>query len=278
MRRFLQNFREVMKLSIIIVNYNTKDITLDCLISIDRFPVDGKFEVIVVDNASTDNSIDSFEKLRVKNYKLKVIKNDYNSGFSKANNIGIKSASGEYIFLLNSDTRVLKNSINELMDFAQTHKNVGIVAPKLLNGDNTAQPSVFKLPTLARTIRQYWLGEAKLTDKYVPQDSSPVSIEAAVGAALLFTPAGRKKAGLLDERYFMYFEDFDYCRKARAKGLKIYYLPSAKIIHIHGASGVSSLAQRDRLIASSKIYHGVLGYYLLTLIIKIGSKLGLVTK
>lgn len=258
-----------MKLTIIIVNYNTKELTIDCLESIYKFPPRERFEVIVVDNGSKENF-----QLPTPSFKnLKFIKNTKNVGFARANNQGIKIAKGEYILLLNSDTTVTKNSLNELVKFAETHPDAGVVAPRLLNKDGSIQNSVFNLPTIFRSLKQYIFKKGNVLDKYVPKSESPIAVESVVGAAFIITPKARKKAGFLDERYFMYYEDLDYCRKVGNLGLKVYYLPKVKIYHHHGASGKGNPLQNARLISSSKIYHGVLGYYLLTTIIKFGMKL-----
>lgn len=254
-----------MKLSIIIVNYNTKEITKNCLLSLEKYPLNKKFEVILVDNASMDGSADTFKKFRSSKFKFTFIENKDNLGFSKANNQGIKKSSGEYILLLNSDTLVKKDSLNTLLEFAETHEDAGVVAPRLLNKDLSIQPSVFRFPTLMRTIRQYWFGVKGLTDKYAPKESGHQKVDIVVGAALLITPLAIKKVGLLDERYFMFFEDFDYCRRVHEAGLAIYYLPEAKIIHLHGKSGAKVSANNDqwkRLIPGSKIYHGKVVHYL----------------
>lgn len=253
-----------MKLSIIVVNYNTKKITEDCLRSIDKFPFTGLFEVVVVDNASTDGSRELLSKFKSKKYAFRYIYNSQNLGFSKANNIGIKKAKGAYILLLNSDTLVLENSLNKLYEFALINPTAGVVVPRLLNVDKSIQPSVYRLPTLWRAVREFWLRKSGLGEKYSPESETPVVVEAAVAAAFLITPKARKKVGLLNEKYFMYFEDLDYCRSVNKAGLKVYYLPAAKIVHLHGKSGQKVAAKPDqwkRLVPSSKIYHGVLVHY-----------------
>jgi len=258
-----------MKLSIIIVNYNTKKLTLNCLKSIDRHPYDAKFEVLTVDNNSSDGSVEALEKFNSKNFNLKIIQNKKNLGFSKANNKGIKASKGEYVLLLNSDTEVKNDSLNNLLKVAENLEDAGVVGAKLLNTDKTVQSSVFKLPTISRSVKQYLLDKKNILDKYAPKTQSTTEVEVVVGAAFLITPEALKKVGTLDEKYFMYFEDFDYCRKIRRKGLKVYYTPKSEIIHHHGASG----GDFSKLIASSKTYHGLLRHYLIFLITKIGQKI-----
>lgn len=260
--------------SIIIVSYNTKDLTLDCIDSILNDEQSLKKEIIVVDNASLDGSIDSLDKL-VRNGIITLIKNTRNVGFAKANNQGIKIAKGKYIFLLNSDTKLKKYALTKLVKFAEEPRQVGAVGPKLLNPDGSIQSSVFPLPTLGRAIRQYWKGEKGLLDKYAPSGSKPQEVEALVMAAFLITPQALEKVGGLNEKYFMYFEDLDYCRALRNAGLKIYYLPNSEVIHYHGASG-AQLADSDnqwrRLIPSSKIYHGNIIHYFYTFVLWTGQK------
>lgn len=247
-----------MELSIVIVNFNTSKLTRECIDSIKKFPPEGKYEIIVVDNGSE-------EKLEIKEGpQLKIIKNDQNFGFAKANNQGIEIAVGKYILLLNSDTKVKKDSLQKLINFAENNYDAGAVVPKLLNSDGTIQASVFRFPTLWRTILQYWFGFTGILDKYAPNGFAVV--EEAVMAAYLITPQCLKKVGRLDEKYFFYFEDFDYARRIEKAGLKIYYLPDSEIIHYHGSSGkkiADDANQWRRLVPSSKIYHGVIVHYLI---------------
>ncbi len=252
--------------SIIIVNFNTKDLTLACLTSIYKFSPKEEFEVIVIDNGSSDGSL---EKLR-ENRNITLIEADKNLGFAKGNNLGIKKAKGEYVLLLNSDTEVKKDSIQNLIDFAKRTPDAGAVASRLLNIDGSFQASIFRFPTVERAIKQYWLGRKHILDKYVPEGESPSEVEVAVMASFLITPKTLKEVGGLNEKYFMFFEDFDYCRQIKRKGMKIYYLPSSEVVHHHGASGrklADSENQWRRLIPSSKIYHGLLGHYLFNFVL-----------
>ena len=237
-----------MELSIIIVNYNTKDLILKCIESIKKSKPKVSYEIIVIDNGSEEPPPSS------KDYRL--IKNKENLGFAKANNQGIRLAKGEYVLLLNSDTEVKKGSIDKLYEFAKAKRDVGVVAPRLLNPDGSVQGSVFLTPTIWRNIRQYFFGEEKLLTKYAPDGESPQNVEIVSTAAFMITPAALKKVGFLSEKYFMFFEEFDYCRRVKEKGLKIVYFPTSEIIHYHGASGEKLAAPKDqwrRLIPSSKI-------------------------
>jgi GT2 family glycosyltransferase len=259
-------------LSIIIVSYNTRDLTLRCINSLkdDRFTF--KKEVIVVDNGSTDGSYEELKKL---GKGIKLIRNKANLGYAKANNQGIELASGNYILLLNSDTVVKKKACEEMVRFAKKTPDAGVIGCSLINSDGSIQASCYRFPTLLLALKQYWLGESGLLDKFAPKGNNPVEVDIVVGAAFLITPAAIKRVGFLDERYFMFYEDFDYCRRLKRAGLKVYYLPSAGVVHSHGASGKNIAEEKNqwrRLIPSSKIYHGKVEYYLFNYIIWVGQK------
>ncbi|MBU0569342.1 glycosyltransferase family 2 protein, partial [Patescibacteria group bacterium] len=245
-----------------------------------------KKEVVIVDNNSSDGSVEVIEK-SIKSIthsassgqasiRSILIESKENLGFSKAVNQGVLKASGKYVLLLNSDCKVKKGTLKKLFDFVENTKDVGVVGTKLLNPDGSTQKSCFNFPTIGKAVSQYWLGRKGLLDKFVPAGTVPaksVEVDAVVGAAFLVTPKARKLVGLLDERYFMYFEDINYCRRVKRASLKVYYLPSAEVVHAHGASGkgIGDL-QKKRLIESSKIYHGVFKHYLLNFIIWSGQK------
>jgi hypothetical protein len=260
----------MVDVSIIIVSFNTKDLTLACIKSIIDEGSELTKEIIIVDNGSTDGTVEELTKLTK---LIKLIKNSENLGFSKANNQGIKVAKGKHILLLNSDTKVKREAIKKLVDFAEVTPNAGVVGPMLLNPNGSEQPSVFRYPTLARAFKQYWLGKKRLLEKYYPEKTS--AVETIVMAAFLITPHALKKVGLLDERYFMFYEDLDYCKRVNKSGLKVYFLPSAKVLHYHGASGKKLTEKSDqwrRLIPSSKIYHGTVKHYLFNFILWSGQK------
>ena len=245
-----------MEISIVIVNFNTAKLIRECINSISKYPPRVSYEIIVVDNGSD-------EKLEIRDKNIKIINNKENLGFARANNQGIKVAKGSYILLLNSDTEVKKGSIDALLDFARKNKEAGVVVPKLLNSDGSVQGSAFRFPGIWLAVREYWLGEKGLFNKYIP-GKGPVDV--AVMAGFLITPQVLNKVGLLDERYFFFFEDFDYCKRIKEAGFTIYYLPEAEVVHHHGASG-EKIATWDnqwrRLIPGSKLYHGPLMHYLI---------------
>lgn len=258
-----------MKFSVVIVSFNTKELLRKCLESIESNRGALETEIIVVDNASNDGSV---EMVKQRHKDIKILINKENFGFAKANNQGIKMAKGEYILLLNSDTEVKPGSLENLVEFAKKHLEAGVVGARLLNPDGSPQPSVYHFPTIWRAIAEYWLGQRGSYEKYSLTASDAVRVEAVTGAAMLILRKTIEKVGLLDERYFMYFEDLDYCRRVKRAGLKVYYLPQAEVIHYHGASGSSSGITYRYLVKSSKIYNGVVKYWFLFFIIWLGQK------
>jgi len=252
-------------LSIIIVNWNTRELLKQCLASID-YPA----EIIVVDNGSTDGSR---EMISDQWLMVKLIANNKNLGFAKANNQGIKIAKGEFILLLNSDTKIKSNSLKKLITFAKRKKDWGVVGPRLLNQDGSIQFSCFHFPSIKGAFEQFWLGKIGAFEKFAPKGKKETEVEAVAGAAFLIPRKVIARVGLLDERYFFYFEDLDYCRRVKKAGLKVYYLPEAEIIHFHGSSAQKKgKAANKWLIKSSKAYHGLIKHYLINLILWSGQK------
>ena len=159
-----------------------------------------------------------------------------------------------------------------MYEYSRKLPSVGVIGAQLLNSDDSVQASVYRLPTFLRTVKHYWLNDKTLLDKYAPQGNIPIEVESVVGAAMLISRDALNCIGLLNEKYFIYFEDLDYCRAVKENGLKVYYIPEAKIYHLHGASGknlASNENQWRRLIPSSKVYHGIMVYYLITVVIKV---------
>ena len=246
----------MINLSIIIVNWNTKQLLLDCLGSIFKNTKDLNYEIIVVDNGSTDGSVEEIQNLKSKiqsyNAKFKIIKNKQNLGFAKANNQGIKIAKGKYILLLNSDTKIVDNALKRLVDFAKTKQNWGVLGPRLLNKDGSLQPSVGRFFTLPWAI--LWLATG---DRFLY--SSPakgVEVDWVMGAAFLVNREAIEKAGLLDENFFMYMEEMEWCWRIKKAGLQIWFYPGVKIYHL--ARG-SSPEGRGRAILW--IYQGLIYFY-----------------
>jgi GT2 family glycosyltransferase len=248
------NGRTQQKISVIIVNYCTRELLADCVHSI-QSNSDQQVEVIVVDNDSNDGSV---EMIRAEFPQVELIANSENVGFAKANNQGIQKAKGRFILLLNSDTIVRPQALRVMGEFLETHPETGAVTCRLLNRDGSAQASISKRPSpmlllfrisglsrLFRTdrtrrfLRKYFgflLGSTvrSYLDPYTA--SGPLEVENISGACLMLRREAIEQVGLLDESFFMYFEDMDYCMRLQDAGWKLYYVPTGEIVHLVGQS------------------------------------------
>jgi hypothetical protein len=267
-----------LSVSIVIVSFNTEDLIKQCLNSIAANTKLNKdeYEIIMIDNNSQDSSVQIIEEFKNSNpgLNLSLIKNKQNLGFARAVNQGIDSAQGENIFLLNSDTQIKPGSIQSLLEFSQKKPDSGVVGPRLVNPDGTPQPSCYNFPTLINAIKEFWFGQQSTFSKYYPRTTSPTTVDALVGAAFLITKQALKQVGKLNQDYFLYYEDIDYCKRVWHQGLKVYYYPQTEIIHHHGASGKKISSKTKKwLIESSKKYHGLITHYLITFVIWSGQKI-----
>lgn len=227
------------ELSIIIVNWNTKDLLRDCLQSIYQNSPKGEFDVFVVDNASTDGSLSMIKK---EFPQVELIENNKNLGFARANNQGIRESEGKYVLLLNSDTVVKKNSLNNLVDFMKNRDNVGVAGPRILKPNGNVEESCGFFPSpwavfLTKLNRKInFLGRFKSLKASHLALAEEKEVDWVAGACMLVRRKSFEKAGLLDEKIFMYFEDVDWCCRIKKAGWKICFTPSAEIVHISGAS------------------------------------------
>lgn len=256
-------------LSIIIVTWNTAKITQKCVQTINKF-LDNP-EIIIVDNGSKDNTVELLSKEK----NVKIIKNNTNLGFSKANNIGLRYASNELILFMNSDIELINNSVNDLIKYFQDKNNIGIIGPKFLNPDLTPQASVFPRQTAINAFKEFYLNKKNSYLKYIPNTEKPTKVWAISGGCILTRKSFFESIGGWNEKYFFYFEDMDLCRKINKIGKDVIFFPKCQIIHRHGASGAKladSQNQWRRLIPGSKKYHGLLKHYLISFILWSGQK------
>jgi hypothetical protein len=229
------------QLSIIIVNWNSKDYLRKCLQSVYANTLGIAFEIIVVDGASFDGC---GEMLAREFPEVRFIQSEKNVGFARANNLGFEQSQGDCVLFLNPDTEVIGDAINMLHDILKKNGNAGIVGAKLLNTDGSVQTSCIQaFPTVlnqfldieilrgAMPNLSFW-GMAPLFSG----NTSPAEVEVISGACLMLTRAVFQKIGHFSEDYFMYAEDLDLCYKAHLAGLKNYYVPDAVIIHHGGGS------------------------------------------
>jgi GT2 family glycosyltransferase len=260
---------KINKISIIIVTWNTVDITLRCIQTIKKHL--NNVEIIVVDNNSQDRTIEVLSKEK----DIILVKNNSNLGFSKANNIGLKHASNDLIIFMNSDIELIDDSIKKMVDYFNTNLNIGIIGPQFLNIDLTPQASVFPKQNAVNAFKEFYLKKKNSYLKYIPDSSTPLSVWAISGGCLLTRKSFFESIGGWNEKYFFYFEDMDLCREVHKKGMKVVFYPECKVIHRHGASGNKIAPQKDqwhRLIPGSKKYHGLISHYFINFIIWSGQK------
>ena len=249
------------EVSIIIVSYNTADITLECIKSVYEKTQGVDFEVIVVDNNSQDGSIEAIEQ---EFPNVNIIKNPINAGFGAANNLAIKQAKGKYILCLNTDTLLINNAIKIMYDFMEKkeNQNVGACGGYLYNekyepvmaGGNF--PNIidlllkfkfkFKLPNYL--IRNFSVGLcsdelAKLKE-----------VDHIIGADIFFRKNTLDRVGLFDEDYFMYLEETDLCYRIKKAGYKIKFVLEAKIIHLEGKSTKNKITSKKMFKKSQFLY------------------------
>lgn len=258
----------MIELTVITVTYNSKSLIEDYIVSLSK-NLPKSSEVIIVDSGSTDETAERVKELITK-HNLKnfhQINKDENIGFGKAGNIASREAKGEYLFFLNPDTKVKPGSIEQLLNFIKADDQVGIAAPRLIEPNGQIQKSVRRLPTVTGAVADYFFGVNNAYREYFPVTETPVEVESVVGAAILIRKDLFIKLGGFDNKYFMYFEDIDLCRKVRRENLKIVYLPQAEVIHQVGGS--FSEKKNEWLNESSIKYHGALKALLLYIILRV---------
>ncbi len=235
-----------MKLSIIIVNYNTYALTKQTIEAVIVQEVSFKYEIILVDNASTDGSIqklqEDFEEL-IADEKLRIFRNGKNLGFAKANNQGMRAAKGIYILLLNSDTVVGPNCLEKCVTHIESDNKIGALGCKVILPDGKLDHACKRgYPTPLASLYYFLKLDKKDPIKYGQYDALHLGedevgeVDALMGAFMLMPKAILDKVGLLDEDFFMYGEDIDLCFRIKESGFRILYYPEVYITHYKGGS------------------------------------------
>lgn len=268
-----------VKVSIIILSWNTKELLQQCLESVigdQQSGIGGRgllkskplvggrqvpvTEVIIVDNASTDGSVEEIENFLLKNEnshcKFKIVLNKTNLGYARGNNIGIKQAKGQYIMILNSDTIIKKGSIEKLVNFLDKNPEIGIVGPRLINPDGSPQANCgrfLNLPVVFMMLFKEHFGGSEYV-RSSPKSSQPV--DWLMGAAFLARKEVFEKIGGFDENIFMYMEEVEWFYRAAKAGFKAYFLADSEIIHL--GRGSSKSGKKDPIL---NIYKGVIYFF-----------------
>lgn len=241
-------------LSIVVVSYNARGDLDRCLASLTSAPPAVAHEVIVVDNASTDDSADV-----ARARGARVLEAGANLGFARANNLGIRASRGLNVLLLNSDTLVSARMIDRLLDVLNSRPDVAVVGPRLVDSEGRAELSFGRMIGPLAEWRQKRLvsGHARRDPRISATVEAMTRREQTVdwvsGACLLVRRAAADRAGLFDERFFLYTEDVDFCAAVRRTGGKVLFFPGAEITHLRGRSGASAPGLTEQAYVRSRL-------------------------
>lgn len=256
-------------ISIVILSWNDQRYLEECLQSLVN-STNRAMEIIVVDNASTDGTPDMVE---AKFPMVKLIRNPENLGFPKGNNIGIQASRGKYVFLLNSDIKVLEGCLDAVAEHMDANQDIGMLGPKILNRDLTHQSSCRRFPTLWNNFcmlsglsrvfngSKFFSGEHMF---YFKGDRL-MDVDVLVGCFWAVRREALDEFGMLDEGFFMYAEDLDWCRRCWKSGWRVVFFPGAEAIHYRGGSSAKqdpvwvALTQQRSVLRYWKKHHGVVG-------------------
>ena len=236
-------------ISVAIVSYNTRDLLRECLRSLQAHSDEANLEIIVIDNASRD---DSAQMVQQEFPAVKLIQSAHNSGYGAANNRALENARGEYVWILNSDTTVESGALSVMLDWMREHPRCGAIGTRLILADGATQNSYhFDLSWHAVFAEQFYLDKLLPSQRYTVSDwkRGARAVPYLCGASLLVRRAAWHQLGGFDESYFMYFEDIDLCARLRQAGWELWYLPEANVHHHLGASSERDWRDRARMVA-----------------------------
>lgn len=231
-------------LSFIIVNLDTEKLLSGCISSIQETASEFDYEIWLVDNASRDRSVETVKKQFP---DVKIIENKRNLGFAKANNLALSAAAGKYFILLNTDAALTTGAIETAVAFMEERKDAAVCGAQLLNADGSRQNSIANIPGLLTELTNKSLLRFLFPSKYPGKEKNfdgPVEVESVVGAFMCVRREAVDSTGFLDEDYFFFLEETDWCLRFRENGWKVYHHPSVRVIHLQGQS-----AGKDRVKA-----------------------------
>jgi GT2 family glycosyltransferase len=243
-----------MDLSIIIVNWNTRDFLLQCLESVYQTMKRIEMDIFVVDNGSIDGSIAAAKE---RFSEVKFIQNEMNLGFAGANNQALRLAMGKYLLLLNPDTQVKKGAIDRLISFMDAHPEVGGAGAQLLNSDGSKQNSIANFPSLVTELLNKSLLRWLFPKAFPGKERNylePIEVDSVIGACMIVKREAVEQVGLLDEDYFLFLEETDWCYRIKRAGWKIYHVPHSEIYHFQG-KGVEIEKKKARIEYYHSRYH-----------------------
>jgi len=241
-------------ISIVIINWNTREYLLKCLASVFRTTGGLTLEVWVVDNGSRDGSVEAVKK---EFPQVHVIENQRNLGFAAANNKAFRKMTGRYALLLNSDAELTDGAARRLIDFMDTAPEAAMACGQLMNPDGTRQNSIANFPTLPALMTNETVLRILFPRRYPSKRNayaSPIEVESGIGACLIVRKQAMDAVGLLDEDYFFFFEETDWAYRMKQAGWKNYFVPDARIIHAQGKSVGHNATSRMLFYHSRYIY------------------------
>jgi GT2 family glycosyltransferase len=221
-------------LSVIIVNWNTRELLLNCIESIYRTVRGLTFEIFVVDNGSNDGSPDSVKR---KFPAIELIQNQRNLGFARANNEALRRSRGRYGLLVNTDVILTDGAVEKLVEFMEGNPTVGVAGGQLINIDGSKQNSFDNFPSLTAEALNKSLLRIVFPKRYPSKRvnyGTPVDVDSVIGACMIVRSRAIREVGLLDEDYFFFLEETDWCYRMRRRRWRICHVPQAKIIHLQG--------------------------------------------
>ncbi|MDJ0788810.1 MAG: glycosyltransferase family 2 protein [Myxococcota bacterium] len=248
-------------LSIVIVTWNAHDVLMDALDSIEREILgrtdEGRIETetLVVDNGSVDGTADS---VRSRFPWAELIALPENVGFAAGNNVGLRRAKGRILLLLNSDTVVLPDSLEQCVRYLDAHPDVGVVGPQLLNPDGSKQNCIHNHPSLVTELVPKGLLETLFPARFPSKrydHPEPIEVEAVLGACLFLRREVYETVGPMPEDYFFFLEETDWCWWIREAGFRIVHVPTSNVIHVFGASTKKKIPAETRIEYHRSLYH-----------------------
>jgi len=243
-----------MDISIVIVNWNTRELLLDCLASVYETVKNVFFEIWLVDNASVDGSVEAVKDVYP---GVNIIQNKKNLGFAAANNKAFKKMQGRYVLLLNTDTALTIGAVETLYDFMENNPDVGMACGQLLHQDGSKQNSIASFPSLLSLMCNESFLQILFPDKFPgkrKEIAKPIEVDSCIGACMMVRKKAMDEVGLLDENYFFFLEETDWARRMKQAGWKICFVPLARIFHFQGQSVGHDVESRIMFYRSRYIY------------------------
>ena len=241
--------------SIVIVNWNTCDLLADLLSSLQEHAPKVSFEILVVDNASSDGSQ---EMVAERFPTVRLVANRSNVGFARGVNQAMRESSGRYILLLNTDMLVLEGAIDAQVAFMESNPQCGVCGGKLLDGQHRPGPSYGRFPgirsLLTDTVLHRLGWDTTLGCIPVPEQDQPLDVDYVSGADLMIRRRTVEQIGLLDEQFFLYFEETDWCYRAARAGWKVTYVPTVRYVHLGSASFSDEVHRQEQFHTSLDLF------------------------